>query len=168
MNLYLVLRERPLKPVVAPTVEAGTYVASIRAADSAGVTQEIPLVGQPIGTVLYIVSPACVWCERNVANVRALAAQSRKEFRFIGIAVKPFESGMEQNLGFPMFAGPSDETSRRLSLKGPTPTTIVVSPQGLVQKAWVGAYQAGLQREIETFFNVRLPGLSASGSDGIH
>ncbi len=45
---------------------------------------------------------------------------------------------------------------------GPTPQTIVISPQGKVLKSWVGAYHDKTQREVETEFGVLLPGLPQS------
>jgi hypothetical protein len=42
---------------------------------------------------------------------------------------------------------------------GGTPQTIVVSPQGQVTRIWSGAFAEDLQREVEDYFSVKLPGI---------
>lgn len=37
-------------------------------------------------TVLYVFSPTCVWCEKNLENIRVLTTQKSEDFRFIGVA----------------------------------------------------------------------------------
>jgi hypothetical protein len=45
---------------------------------------------------------------------------------------------------------------------GGTPATIVVSPQGVILKTWVGAYDGTVKGQIESYFNAHLPGLTAT------
>jgi len=42
---------------------------------------------------------------------------------------------------------------------GGTPNTLVISPEGRVLKNWRGAYMDDLQREVEQYFEVELPGI---------
>lgn len=54
------------------------------------------------------------------------------------------------------------ELSKLTYKLGATPQTIVVSPEGKVIKNWMGAYSGDKAREVEEYFNVRLPGLTPS------
>ena len=62
------------------------------------------------------------------------------------------------HLNFPVYTGLKSDTIQALGLGG-TPQTIVISPEGLVLKNWPGAYREQTQREVEDYFQVRLPGL---------
>jgi hypothetical protein len=42
-----------------------------------------------------------------------------------------------------------------------TPQTIIISPDGRVMKNWVGAYGESLRPEVEAYFGIKLPGLTA-------
>ena len=53
---------------------------------------------------------------------------------------------------------PSQETIDVFHL-GATPETLVVSTEGKLVKNWTGSYAAGVQKEIEAYFDIRLPGL---------
>jgi hypothetical protein len=44
---------------------------------------------------------------------------------------------------------------------GSTPQTIVISPEGRVLKNWTGSYGEQVQAELEEYFQIRLPGLTA-------
>ena len=44
---------------------------------------------------------------------------------------------------------------------GSTPQTIVIAPDGRVLKNWIGAFGMPVQTQVEEFFDVRLPGLTA-------
>jgi hypothetical protein len=95
--------------------------------------------GRP--TVLYYFSSACGWCDRNWANVAALAAAGGDRFRLVAVTaerdVQAFAD--ERRLGFEIVQGISDETRRAFGFRG-TPHTVVVSSQGLIAHEWLGAY----------------------------
>ena len=63
-------------------------------------------------------------------------------------------------LRFPVFSRLSDKTRQAYRL-GSTPQLIVVSREGRVQKVWTGAFAGRIEREIESFFGVDVPGIKA-------
>jgi peroxiredoxin len=109
--------------------------------------------------VLYIFRPSCVWCQRNGKSINALTEQIKNRYEIIGIALD--ETGLqefvrEHQIKFPVYTDlpPSAIEAYRL---GGTPETIVVSSEGIVQKAWMGGYSGPLQSAVEAFFSARLP-----------
>jgi hypothetical protein len=42
---------------------------------------------------------------------------------------------------------------------GGTPQTLVVSEDGKVMKNWKGAYMSNIQKEVEDYFHIDLPGI---------
>lgn len=117
-------------------------------------------------TVFYVLSPSCVWCERNKANIKKLAELRGGDFRFVGISLA--DPGLKEymeghHLNFPVYTRLTSETINSLGL-GSTPQTIVISSDGRVLKNWTGAYTERLQPEVEAYFGISLPGLS-SGSN---
>lgn len=115
-------------------------------------------------TVLYILTPSCVWCKRNLQNISTLASLRGGAYNFVGVSLA--DIGLKEylganKLGFPVYKNISAENIQRLKLGG-TPQTIIISPEGKVLKNWVGAYQEPLKQEIEKYFNISLPGLDAN------
>jgi hypothetical protein len=113
-------------------------------------------IGLP--TVIYVFSPDCAWCERNLPNIRALSAR-KDSFRFIGISLAEgrLKEYLEaRKLEFPVYTNILPDTMLALGL-GATPQTIVVSPNGKVLKNWVGAYIGQVRSEVESYFGVALP-----------
>ena len=62
------------------------------------------------------------------------------------------------HLDIPTYSDLSKETITAYKLGG-TPQPLVVSPEGKVLKNWKGAYTGGQESEVESFFQVKLPGL---------
>lgn len=42
---------------------------------------------------------------------------------------------------------------------GPTPHTILISPDGKVIKNWIGSFEGNYKKDIEQYFNLTLPGV---------
>lgn len=113
------------------------------------------------GTVIYVLSPSCHWCARNVNNISALAKERGGDYTFVGLSLnapdlKAYTDSLA--LSFPVYSIQSWNDIKELTL-GSTPQTIVVNPQGQVIKNWIGAYANERQRDIESFFSITLPGL---------
>jgi peroxiredoxin len=117
-------------------------------------------------TVLYVFTPSCPWCTRNLGNLRALVAQENKEYHFVGLALS--EEGLAEyvaksGLNFPVYSALSPEARAAYKLSV-TPQTIVVSRDGHILQNWPGAYVGRQKSEVEAFFNVSLPGIAAGSS----
>jgi hypothetical protein len=115
--------------------------------------------GRP--TVIYFFSSRCGWCDRNWANVEALAAAGGDRFRLVAVTaerdVRAFAD--ERGLALEILQGISEDTRRAFGFRA-TPHTVVVSSQGLITQEWLGAYDRGARRGIERLFEVTLPGLT--------
>jgi peroxiredoxin len=126
-----------------------------------GRTVEINYLETDRPTVLYVFTPPCKWCLRNVGNIDTLVDRRKSEYRFIGISLS--DAGLAQYVsinGFqmPVYTGLPPEVIKVYKL-GITPQTIVVSPGGQVLQNWIGAYVGEQKSQVEAFFHVSLPGL---------
>lgn len=110
-------------------------------------------------TVIYVFTPQCMWCTRNLENIKALSANLSENYRVIGVSLtgEDLIPYIEKNqFGFPIYFEPSTGTKTNYKL-GVTPKTIVVSSENQVVKTWNGAYTGDLKSEIEDFFKINLP-----------
>ncbi len=141
----------------------GQTVPSLLGTNFAGKTEAILLRGARRPTVLYFFRPGCRWCERNAANIQALAGSRHSCYRFVAISLsdeelKPYLAA--HPFAFDVYSGVSAATLKQLGVRG-TPQTIVVSTEGRVMKNWSGAFTGDVGRGVESQFGVRLPGLTA-------
>jgi hypothetical protein len=138
---------------------AGLIIRNLEVKDAEGKRVLLEFAGQP--TVLYVYSPSCTWCRRNLSNIKRLASASRGEYRFVGLMIDKTDVAPGTSLdelGFPTFADLKAATIADLALNA-TPDTIVVSAEGSVLKNWVGAYKDETLHDIERYFSLTLPGL---------
>jgi peroxiredoxin len=113
-------------------------------------------------TILYVFSPNCGWCDRNLDNISSLAKKINSNHRIIGLSLsnnRLKEYLASNQFTFPVYTDISADTLRSYKLGG-TPQTLVISSKGNVIKCWTGAYVGSLQNEIERYFDVNLPGVS--------
>ena len=169
LNVYLgwqVKKDRNVQIDTAARLSPGMKVDPVTAfsIDGKPITISYDDVNKP--TVLYVISPSCIWCIRNQTNIEKLTDAKANDFRFIGLSLA--ESGLREyvekyHLKFPVYTRLRAETIQSLRLGG-TPQTIVISPEGEVLKVWPGAYSENLQTEVETYFGIQLPGLTSGAS----
>jgi hypothetical protein len=117
--------------------------------------------------VVYIFSPQCAWCARNLENIKSLSASRGSKYRFVGISL--LDSGLaeyvsRQNLRFETYSSPRRADGQRFG--SVTPETLIADPDGTVRHDWQGAYTPQLQREIESVMGVKLPGLTPATESG--
>ncbi len=145
-------------------LKVGKAVAPITAKRLGGQQEVISYEGANQGTVLYIFTPPCSWCARNIDNLKTLVDKERGHYRFIGLSLSEEtlpEYVARNNLNLPVYCGLSSESVKTYKL-GSTPQTIVISPEGKVLQDWVGAYVGEQKSQIEAFFHVTLPGIRPS------
>jgi len=168
LNLLLAYRIKNLNDSLValnappPSLEVGATVSPINAHILDGQTAVIPYDsgGQPV--VLYLFTPQCPWCARNLANLRTLLAQKHDAYRFVALSLTDKEINdyaAKTQLDCPIYFNPTEESLREYKL-GSTPQTIVISREGKVLKNWLGAYTGQQQSEIEQFFGITLPGMT--------
>lgn len=170
MNVYLGLR---LRGAFAPHIQA------IKASDQ--LPSPLPVLdadGKPTQlafdsaepTVVYLFSPLCGWCKRNEANIKSMAAAAGERYRFVGLSTisENLKDYINQgHVPFPVYILKSEDQANKLGLVG-TPTTVLVGHDGKVQRVWEGAYMSGSQKDVEKFFDVKLPGLPAEVATVAH
>jgi hypothetical protein len=176
-NLGLIIGAAALVGSLGLNVSLGLDIRNSRTPRMAGVKiggdlSVIPVVGSQSElhelhladgkrSILYIMSPTCSWCARNVDNIRYLAEKTQKEYQLIGLSItgdKLAEYRASTPLPFPVLVADASKAPSALDLSA-TPQTVVVGPKGAVEKAWVGAFDGKTKAEIESFFKVQLPGL---------
>ncbi|GEM_PF-1051350 len=149
-----------------PVLGVGTAFPQIVGKHLDGSAAAIRYGDANLPTVIYVLSPHCVWCSRNRVNLGALIKQGGGKFHLLCLSVtgdglreyaeRNHISGPNVDLVFDVSPGVLSDYQLTA-----TPQTIVVSPEGKVLKVWQGAYQTDSQREIERFLGVQLPGTIA-------
>jgi peroxiredoxin len=170
-NLYLAYKVRKANqlfavgggpPSLPPSLPIGASLQPLKVKNLEGQDQVISFADSKVPVVLYVFTPECGWCARNLENLRTLLTQKQGSYRFVGLSisrndVKDYVA--ETKLDLPIFLGLSEEVMKEYKLGG-TPQTIVVSPEGKVMQNWVGAYVGSNQTEVEKFFAIQLPGVT--------
>jgi hypothetical protein len=161
-NLYFVLGSRLFTQATPPDFVTGANVPILRGEDLKGAQVEINWGSDARPTIVYIFSPSCVWCTRNIPNIRALDQSQSGAYRLIGISLS--RDGLnkyvtDNSLQFPVYTNVRDPNGRPFAAKS-TPETITVSPAGKITDVWRGAYDSRLQKRIESKWGVHLPGLT--------
>ena len=139
----------------------GAVVPPITVTRLGGQQEVVSYQGSNEATVLYIFTPSCVWCARNLDNFKTLLNQKSSQYRVIGLSLS--DEGLPEyvannGLNLPIYFSLSKETKDAYKLSG-TPQTIVISPEGKVLQDWAGAYVGDQKTQVEAFFHVSLPGL---------
>jgi peroxiredoxin len=147
-----------------PKLERGMLMPPLEAVDLNGRTVSIAMnQGRP--TLLYVFGVDCVWSTRNVTNIRALTTAVRDQYAIVGIALDDLPLDRlkayvdEQRLGFDVYSHVPSALAASYALRS-SPQTLIIGPDGRLEERWVGAYQFGVQRTVETRFAIALPGLS--------
>jgi peroxiredoxin len=143
-------------------LKIGTTVPPISAKGLDGQREVISYQGANQPTVLYVFTPPCSWCARNIDNFKTLLDKRGSQYRFIGLSLS--EEGLTEYVRkndlvkLPVYSSLSTETGEAYKLSG-TPQTIVVSPEGRVLQSWMGAYIGDQKSQVEAYFHVTLPGI---------
>jgi hypothetical protein len=167
LNIFLssqvvILKKNVRGGAAEATLGVGTLAPPIDVKGLGGEPFSFGYQGNGLPTILYVFSPRCLWCARNLENAKALAGRTSDRYRFIALSLQDEDLPAyvsAHDINFPVYRGVSDQTRADYFL-GRTPQTIVVSADGHVQKNWTGAYDADIARQVEEYFQITLPGLS--------
>ncbi len=140
----------------------GTRAPSFKVHDLSGRPITLPIARPGKLGVAYVFTPQCVWCRRNLPNMKALMGAAGPKYDFLSVSltdigVQEFLSGA--GLRGPAYVVPSFEAQKAYGLGG-TPQTIVVRSDGVIVKNWKGAYTGRLLQEVSSTLDVQLPGLA--------
>ena len=166
-DVYRARRKAAEAALLSAGLKAGAVVKPFSAERLDGGAETIDF-SQRTRTILYFSSSSCVWCERNLANLKALDSGLTPDDRLVIIALDKDEAVMRRyaahlNVHAPIYYRP-DPTSLRSYLVTGTPTTIVVSSSGKVVETISGAYSSDRADAVEQMFKVALPGVSVPSS----
>lgn len=120
-------------------------------------------------TLLYVLSPACHFCDQNERSIAHLASAVSDHVNVIGIATTATgldEYVQKHNVSFQVFSLDVENPSYKKPsfLVGLTPDTILLDAKGVVVQHWTGAYTSPLDRTIEKYFNIDLPEFAVGGA----
>jgi len=141
-------------------LQVGTNVPPIEGQSVDGASQTLNYADASVPTVLYVFTPQCGWCKKNIDNLRMLISNSGSSYRIVGVSLtrQDLKEYIEkEHLKLPVYTDISEPTKLAYRVGG-TPETIVVSPQSKVLKVWLGVYQDEIRQEIDNYLNVHLPG----------
>jgi peroxiredoxin len=140
----------------------GAVVPPIEAKEMDGKVRIIEYASSALPTILYVFTPPCGWCAKNVPNVNTLSEKTKGRYRIIGLSLSGTGLGeyvSKHGLQFPIYTDPSPAVVLSYRLAG-TPETFLVSNDGKLIREWKGAYIGINKKEIEEYFGVELPGLN--------
>jgi hypothetical protein len=166
LNVLLARRVRSLTYARSASMaeyqlQVGSAVPPIAVKRLGGQKEVISYQGVNQTTILYVFTPPCSWCARNMDNFKTLLGKESGEYRFIALSLSDdtlAEYVAKNDLKLPVYSGLSMDTKAAYKLSG-TPQTIVISPEGRVLQNWMGAYVGDQKSQVEAFFHVTLPGL---------
>jgi hypothetical protein len=167
LNLMLARKVKSLNETIEVVkneqlLKEGAAVPAIAASAVDGSAAIIRFDSVSVPTILYVFTPACGWCTRNLPAAKALAENVKGQYRVVGLSLSSDGLQMyvgDSGLSFPVYTEISGNTRSAFHLGG-TPDTIVVSSDGKVIKHWQGAYVGLTKKEVESYFNVTLPAVS--------
>lgn len=156
MNVLLTVQ---LKKVRAQTTRQdpliGLAVSSFEAQDLRGKHVTVNL-SRKSDTVVYVFTPSCGWCARNISRILSLSQKVSGKYDLIGISLSANdlpEYIVENRLTFPVYTSLDSQVVLKLRL-GITPQTMVISHEGRIIKNWVGAYVGPIEKEISSYFKL--------------
>lgn len=160
VNVLQARRIRSLLDATQASPVLGTRAPVLTGYSVLGTQVEVRLdTGLP--TFVYYFSPSCGWCERNWANIQALAFAGKDKFRVVAVTTERNlrDYLYQRQVTVDVIEGISENTRARFGFR-PTPHTVVVSGDGVITRDWQGAFTPRIERQIEELFVVDLPGLS--------
>jgi hypothetical protein len=168
-NVYLTIKLKAAPRGAAPSLAVGAKLSKLVVEDAGGAKAAIDWAADTRPTLLYVFSPACVWCKRNFESFDVLTRLRRSDYRIIMLSTTRDglkEYVAERKLAWPVYANADGNANEALT--NVTPTTFVISPDGIVKEEWRGAYMGKMKDDIEAKLGVHLPGITATPSSGPH
>lgn len=173
LNFALARRVRLLEGVIArisadrEVLKVGSQMQPAEVVSANKSTEHLRYSDTTLPTVVYVMSPECVWCRRNTQNMNALVAQSGRSYRVVivssqGDGIDNFRRAYGVTANIWPLAANVDNALREL----PTPTTLLVSPTGKILAKWSGAFGDSVRTDIQKQLNVTLPGLVYGNENG--
>jgi hypothetical protein len=139
----------------------GDHIGPISVVVADGTLSNIRFDDAAIPTLIYVLTPTCIFCKHNLPNMKALINQAQGKYRIVLVSL--VREGIEEYRRTHEISVPistiSQQSSRDLQIGG-TPSTLLVSRTGELLAEWVGAFNSDQKRQIEGQLSVSLPGLN--------
>lgn len=164
MNLFLVIQNRNLKTESKAqkwVLQEGQSVKSLSGIDINNEKQNLEWGQDNRKTLLFIFSPKCSFCVENMPTVKSILAKTDKaSFRIVFVSLMN-EGTMEfaekyDIRNIPLFTEVDPVSKIEYEMKL-TPQTILIDPNGKVEKVWIGLMlKSENKSEIEKSLNISL------------
>lgn len=147
-----------------PGIQLGSVIPPFQARHVDGSLAPVDFSPTGPSTLLYVLSPLCVWCEVNHHNIVALATEVSPHFRVLGVS--PGGRRLKEHLDdyplpFDVLVMDPPDTPAALDLSV-TPQLALLGPDGDVERVWLGAWFGDTLGAVEDAFGIHLPGLPTS------
>src|SRR5262249_36333965 len=135
VNCLLARKVSKLRTVISAMqsegrLQPGAALPALQGFSIDGKPQSLNYADVRVPTVLYVFTPQCGWCAKNIENFRALIQSSGPRYRIIGVSLTRQdlkEYLQKENLQLPIYTD-VEESSRKTYKLGGTPATVVMSP----------------------------------------
>lgn len=171
LNLFLgvKLNRGPVVATPAEGFKKGDVIPPTKVKSMEGREEVIGFVGSR-PSIVYVFSPSCGWCNRNMPALESLESSVGSNYRFIGVAIAQMgaaEFVERHHVRFPTYF--LSTANDPFATKVPAvPQTLLVSEKGVVLETWSGAYMGLAKLAIESYFNVTLKPLEEPGKEASH
>lgn len=163
-NVGLFRQNQALKDTLSnrtqPThLKPGDVVPPLRGVDSYGNQFTLQYSGSASRTLLFVFSPHCGWCEKNMPNWRSIVdGADRNQLRIVAVSTvtsdaKDYTEGIHlASVPTIVDLEPGDKDIYRLTS---TPQTILIDSSGRVERIWVGALTEEQMKDFRSFVEAK-------------
>lgn len=168
LNASLIIQNRSLRGAAgtrSPVLQPGSLVPSLSGKDLDGKDFTLSYSNDSRKVVLLVFSPRCGFCTKNMPNWQAiLQSLDRNSYRIVAVSI--VSEGVKEYVNqykltdVPIIAevDPKSRVSYEMNV---TPQTILINPDGKVEKLWIGMFSPAERSEIEQSFSLKLPQITA-------
>jgi hypothetical protein len=159
-NIFLFLQNRRLNDALAPQISAGAQLQMLSALALDGRSQPVPFPVAGSRLLIITFSPECPACQANRDGWMKLAGTlEQKGVRVLWVSRDPIEITRDYCVKHgislsDVLADPPCRTFAQLGLAR-VPNTLLVGPDGRVEKVWVGRLDQAGWDTMSAFFGER-------------
>jgi peroxiredoxin len=150
------------------TLGIGSRAHAVALTSTTGSRLALEFPPDSLPTLFYWFSPTCGWCELNLPNLEALAAQAHGKYRLFAVSTASpadlADYAARHDLSFPLYTI-SAHAASQYHFFG-TPTSLLVFSDGRIGRGWSGAYTPSTLVDIEKSLAVSLPGTAKPPGHG--
>ena len=165
LNASLIIQNRKLRGgetnLRSSVLKPGSTVPALAGMDLDGKDFTLDYGKDPRKAVMFIFSPRCGICTKNMPNWKAISQDlDRNSYRIVAVSI--VAEGVKKYINqqkltnVPVIAevDPKSRVSYEMNV---TPITLLIDSKGKVEKVWVGQLVAAEQAEVEQALSLKLP-----------